>query len=213
MTPVSIGSARTVSICSSRAIPCRRVVDVDHDDVVVRQALQVGEGAAGGVEVPGVEQHPDVAGPDRRGQLHYAVEGIDELVAEGGAEGLGADELDSEPAPFVAQDLGDGRKRGDVPVEVLSERALVRAGGHVGRGPRRAELARPGRAGQLAQIGFPLVVVAPGDGEVPERGLHAGLRELVLHGRQTLLVDAAPLRGCRRRDRQTRRHASRLDRF
>ena len=175
-----------------RRDPCRGVVDVDHDDVVVRQALQIGEGASGGVEVPGVEQQPDVAGPDRRDELHDAVEGMDELVAEGGTVGLRSDELDPEPAPLVAQDLGDRAEAGDVPIKIFAEGALVRARGHIGRGSRRAELTRRCRQpGQLAQIGLPLVIVAPGDREVPERRLHPGPCELVLHRRQTVLVDGS----------------------
>ena len=63
--------------------------------------------------------HADVVDADRRDQLHQAVEGVDELVTERGAEGLRADELDAEPAAFVPQDLGDRPQASDVPVEIL----------------------------------------------------------------------------------------------
>ena len=140
--------------------------------------------------MPGVEQHPDVAGPDRRHELHEAVQGVNEFMPEGGTVGLGTEELDPEPAPLVAQDLRDGSQPGNVPVEVLAEWTLVGARWHVSRGPRRAERSRRRRQSrQLAQIGFPLIVVAPGDGEVPERGFHSGSSELILHRRQTALVD------------------------
>src|SRR5919112_6215465 len=74
--------------------PCRGVVDVDDDHIMVCQPLQIGKGASRGIEVPGVEHHPDVAGADRRHELHYAVEGMDELMTEGCTVSLGTDELD-----------------------------------------------------------------------------------------------------------------------
>ena len=175
--------------------------------------------------MPGIEQHADVVDADRRDQLHQAIEGVDELVAERGAEGLRADELDAEPATLIAQDLGDGTQASDVPVEVLLEWPLVGAGGHVGRRSRRAQRARRGgQPGQLAQVGFPLLVVAPGDGQIPERGSHAGLRELLAHGRHAVLVDRlrgrAAIEGetgepsvARQRDRLGKRQTADAERF
>ena len=71
----------------------RGIVDMDDNDIVAGQFAQIGQVAVGRVEMPDIEQQPNIVRTHRRAEGQHAVHCVEEVVLAANAQGLGANKF------------------------------------------------------------------------------------------------------------------------